>query len=338
MIKRLDSILNQIAEYCCKNGVSPIFLRREKTLPIPSLMDEALKIIKDENLNYENGKNSYSQEEYYFLRSLENKIKTKHQDVVLNHDLYLSEIRKNYPELEDMVIQIGDDKGMIEINPSFERCRQFFSINDKALYISETKSGAFNSSLQLSDVLISLASQYPLKIRIDPFRCLSKNNAKTLSERANFYGEKFNFEKLFNLKEEIASEYRPNDHNSLLDGHYTQFLWTPKKDGEVHLSIEELPSRYETNDEVNELNFVRFFHAIFNPQLAKFTHLDGAIHIYDEETYKLRITKHLKERNKSYQKVKIFRIDENLDLEILQALVGPFFKWNWMVLEYFKGE
>ena len=112
-----------------------------------------------------------------------------------------------------------------------------------------------------------------------------------------------------------------------------------KKDAMVQFSMEELPHKAEGSlEQAEKTIFTRFIHAIFDPEKEIFTHLDGAMRIYEKFDYEDR-TSHctLKDCNKSYLKVEIFRIDGEIDYETFRHAVGAFYKWNRMPVEYFES-
>ena len=129
------------------------------------------------------------------------------------------------------------------------------------------------------------------------------------------------------------------DDNSLDRDCPTEFLWSPKEKGVVQLGIEELPYKVEGDlEQVDTAIFTRFVHAMFDTRKETFTHLDGAMHIYEKSEYKKRIyCQDLKNYNKNYLKAKIFRIDGEIDYKVFRHTVGSFYKWNSIPMEYFEN-
>jgi hypothetical protein len=111
---------------------------------------------------------------------------------------------------------------------------------------------------------------------------------------------------------------------------FTDFAWV-SRGKELHLYLEEMPK-------LNDINKVgsRYFHVIFCHKTEKVIHLDGATRIYSEPEWKQRQKVHVHRAGKVGTRVKIFRIDDPIQPDVVSNLGGTFFVWNYDV-SYFFG-
>jgi len=87
----------------------------------------------------------------------------------------------------------------------------------------------------------------------------------------------------------------------------------------------------------------RYVHAMRNVRTGQFEHLDGAIHVYESESYRRRyesVGQH-GERIWASRKIKLFRVDARdglgIDVPDWQSMIEMFFFGNELVLEYLSG-
>ena len=66
-------------------------------------------------------------------------------------------------------------------------------------------------------------------------------------------------------------------------------------------------------------------------------HLDGAVKIYLQNDYQKRINFRLPNKN-SHRKIKLWRIDGNIDTKVWMGMISFFYRGNEMILEYFDPE
>jgi hypothetical protein len=269
------------------------------------------------------------------VESVSKELKSIYMMTFMDFDFYMDFVAKNIPEISESIISSGEDQGLLEIKTPIIPEKQWFEVGEKAIRICESLPGRGKSTLQLSDILVALASQKKIKIRPCCFLVKNKSDCAWYFERASWFGKEFSFAWVKSLQSEEKAEHTPNQqHAELFDGYYTQFLWTPRKDNEVHLSVEELPFKHSKLPDAETFP-VRFVHAVISKIDGNITHIDGALHIYTKESYSKRLKMHLSDFYKDYSKAKIFRIDETLSFESCQPIIEAFFKWNRMVGEYF---
>ena len=339
--------LDQLASHCLATGVDPLFglfrLPRELDEVKNSLIDE----VKESGGRFDIEKYAHlpnQPELWLIVETVKKAIEKKYVASFLDFDQFINSFNDNFSGLTDEVEKSGDDHGLLNVSKEFLPEKgfpfvQWLEFKGDALFISRSLPGASNGTLELSESLLFLIRnpKMKLKIRPDCFRKQPVSDAFPRFELAHWHGRPFNFKWVRKLRDEQLAEYGPGD--SFLDGHCTEFLWSPKKDAMVQFSMEELPHKAEGNlEQAEETIFTRFIHAIFDPEKEIFTHLDGAMHIYEKFDYEDRIYHcNLKDFNKSYRKAKIFRIDGEIDYEAFRHAVGAFYKWNRMPIEYFES-
>jgi hypothetical protein len=80
---------------------------------------------------------------------------------------------------------------------------------------------------------------------------------------------------------------------------------------------------------------MRFIHSIFDSRTRLPIHLDGALRVYDEETWAKRKTTPIDKFGKNAQRMKLWRVDGAMPLDEWYSLIHTFFKHNFAVAEYF---
>ena len=65
--------------------------------------------------------------------------------------------------------------------------------------------------------------------------------------------------------------------------------------------------------------------------------MDGAIRIYSFEEIEVRNTCHVKDIGKIGKRIKIFQIDNELELEDWSNIASSFYVWNEDVQKYFSN-
>jgi len=114
----------------------------------------------------------------------------------------------------------------------------------------------------------------------------------------------------------------------------TEFYWS-YRDGIKTFEIEELSGESYTFD---HYYFNRYVHSERDIQIKAFRHLDGAVKVYLKDSYLNRQNSFMPKELKSHSKVKLWRIDGDIDLEVWSELISLFFKSNEMIIQYFNPE
>ena len=338
--------LDKITSHCLATGTEPLF----GLFRLPGELDEVKNSLIDEVKKSGNG---FDVEKYAHLpnrpelwliiETVKKSMEKKYVEAFLEFDQFIESFSNNFPELADEVERSGCDRGLLSVGEEFFPDKgvpfvQWLEFKESAFFVSRSLPSASNGTLELSENLLFLIKnpKIKLKIRPDCFRKQPISDVFPHFELAHWYGRPFSLKWVGELRGEESAEHGPGD--SSLDGHCTQFLWSSKKDAAVQFSMEELPHKTEGSlEQADEKIFTRFVHGIFDPAKEIFTHLDGTMRIYDKSDYEDRIFRNLKDCDKSYRKAKIFRVDGEIDYEIFRHVVGAFYKWNRMPIEYFES-
>lgn len=197
---------------------------------------------------------------------------------------------------------------------------------------------AENSSYWLSNLILNSAIQLNLnfKIRLNPFIEISNAEYNPVEYRMHVHGKALNWDKLLALKNDDFGQWF--DEKEYNRNGFTDYVWAPKKNNEIHFTCEELPKPH------NEELVSRYFHAIFNQNTGKVKHCDGAIRIFTEKEFVSRCKHHIRdpEVRKIGKRIKIFQYDSKYNLNkelsknLFSLLAVNFFVWNEDVLNYFN--
>lgn len=338
--------LDKIASYCLVTGTEPLFGLFRLPEDLDDVKNSLVEEVKESRGRFDIEKYAHlpSQPELWLIiETLKKSIEKKYVESFLEFDRFIENFSDNFPQLADEVERTGRDRGLLSVGEEFLPEKgypfvQWLEFKENAFFISKSLPGASNGTLELSESLLCLIRnpKIRLKIRPDCFRKQPVSDVFPYFELAHWYGRPFSLEWVRELRGEEQAEHVPD--NSSLDGHCTQFLWSSKKDATVQFSMEELPHKAEGSlEQADERIFTRFVHGIFDPAKEIFTHLDGAMRIYGKSDYENRIDRNLKNCDKSYYKAKIFRIDGEIDYEVFRHVIGAFYKWNRMPIEYLES-
>lgn len=325
-------LIEQQALLCASRGIAPLYLPQELLPDNVELFSEIKKLgLTAEKL--EKPFPHYAPGEYGAISLVGTRLKYLHTRSLIEPNYFFSLTNENAPKLLPIVIQTGDDWGLVPTN-DLSNSNQWFLYEGYEVHIAQCISGHLNSSLPLSELLCSKTKSDKMLIRPDPFRLQPVGNSCELMERAQTYGRPFNKEWLEALKGTQIAQHDPDPDNYYIRGHTTQFIWEKLKSNEIQFSCEELPN-FQNHENIEELNCTRFIHGIYNVELEAFTHFDGAIHIYDSGTYLKRLSLTLKDHLNDYLKAKIFRFDLPINFKQAELLISTFFRWNSLAPEYF---
>ena len=114
----------------------------------------------------------------------------------------------------------------------------------------------------------------------------------------------------------------------------TEFWWSFRS-GIKSFEVEEVS---DLDEVYGPYNLNRYVHAERDVAAHVLRHFDGAVKIYARDGYGKRHSSRMPVEPKCYRKVKLFRIDGNIDITQWIELTSYFFKGNEMVIEYFDPE
>lgn len=175
------------------------------------------------------------------------------------------------------------------------------------------------------------------RIAIDLRRLMPKEFYRRSIEMDRWFGPIFEKEQIDNRNAiglTIINRRRPSifDLTNKLD--CTEFYWS-YRNGIKTFEIEEISSE----DNLFDSYYInRYVHSERDINQKILRHFDGAVKIYLQDNYTNRLTSRMPTEFKSYKKIKLFRIDGDVNIEEWIDLISHFYKGNEMVIEYFDPE
>ena len=187
-----------------------------------------------------------------------------------------------------------------------------------------------NSMYWCARSLFELSRSCEVKIRLDPFLIFEKGGYAQMNYKMFVYGKPPNLNSYNSLSELKHLRWMADNYDSS-ESQFTDAVWIPRGN-EIHIIFEEIPK-----DSCSSYRPSRYFHSIFNKEKNKIEHLDGAIRIYSKSEIKRRIDCHVKDIGKIGKRIKIFKVDSEIELENWSDVAASFFVWNSDVVNYFSN-
>ncbi|MDP2365352.1 MAG: hypothetical protein Q8M94_16480 [Ignavibacteria bacterium] len=187
-----------------------------------------------------------------------------------------------------------------------------------------------NSMYWCARNLFEVSKFCDIKIRLDPLFVFEKAAYGQMNYKMFVYGKPPELSAYNSLKELNHIRWMP-DNFDLADSQFTDAVWIPK-DNEIHIIFEEIPK-------VSSSFYCpsRYFHTIYNKEKNKIEHFDGAIRVYSDSEIERRINCHVKDIGKIGKRIKIFKIDSEIEIEKWSSVAASFFVWNSDVVNYFSN-
>jgi hypothetical protein len=268
------------------------------------------------------------QEEYFSIKQ------------VLTDRLEDSVVLGIYPELKDRI----DSDDMLHIDGALWLFDGGIEYKDHILHYHQFLRRKFHSNPNF-DFLGRFISYYyqtkarnSFRIAIDHRRIMPKEFYQQLGERDAWFGPPFDRSKLDDPNAvglTVVTRIKPSLFDmagNKLDR--TELYWS-YKDGIKTFEVEELSREGEYCDSYY-LN--RYVHSERDVNLRVLRHFDGAVKVYLKDDYTRRMETQLPQELKSHRKIKLFRIDGDVDIDEWIELSCLFFKFNEMLIEYFNAE
>ncbi len=256
---------------------------------------------------------------------------------------------KSLFEILKITPQLNKDK-LLVLNDAKNLCQKGIIVNKdyivkfhNFLRRSYTEPNSFNK--RLIDKIKELKIKNPtLKIAflVTPNAISFNNEFKESFEFDYAWGPKFP-KNLNQLKEGVTQHISSDKDKSMENLDKTEFWWHKDDDTLMSLEIEEIrdKQRYLTHPENKDKYFpLKYGHLQYNKDSGKIIHLDCALRIYPEQTFDTRVTTNdiSKVSKKHSDRVKLFRIDGDLDKKDAFDIFSFFFYNNSDVREYLNVE
>jgi hypothetical protein len=189
--------------------------------------------------------------------------------------------------------------------------------------------GGVSSQSSSSRVLFALAGLEP-HIRVDPLLIQPAEKFVPQAFRMFAYGRPLDWQRITGLRSEEFARWLPDEMSMPLDAAFTDVIWSRRSDG-IHFECEEVPN-------VHAMRAARYFHAIYEPETQVIVHADAALRFYSDDELAARGSEHLRRLSKVGVRVKLFRVDGDIDPEVWSGLVAGAFSGNNDVQRYFVGK
>jgi hypothetical protein len=189
--------------------------------------------------------------------------------------------------------------------------------------------GGVSSQSSSSRVLFALRTLAP-RIRVDPLLIQPAEGFVSQAFRMFAYGRPLDWQRITELRGEEFARWLPDEMSMPLDIAFTDVVWSRRSD-DIHFECEEVPK-------ARAMRAARYFHAIYDPETQTIVHSDAALRFYSESELAARGGEHLRKLSKVGVRVKLFRVDGEIDPEIWSGLVAGAFSGNNDVQRYFVGE
>ncbi len=244
-----------------------------------------------------------------------------------------------FPQLA--AYQTKKDELMPLNTPGFEPTESGIHYNNHVLFYHQFLRRNFTGNLNY-DFLSRLTDYYqrhrqqPISVAIDHLRLVPQQWFSPIFGKDYWYGPPLNW-KLIDDKYEVGPtvHWSPFSHPHNIDR--TEFHWSYRNDIKT-LQIEEIHGLKLLDNPDTDVVLNRYIHSQRDIARGTFIHLDGAVKIYEQDSYKQRYDSKMTEADKSKYKPKLFRIDNPISDEEWAQLITFFFCGNEMVLEYLNKQ
>ena len=115
-----------------------------------------------------------------------------------------------------------------------------------------------------------------------------------------------------------------------------EVMWSAK-DGLKTVQMEEVVVPDNRQAHLGSRIHNRYIHAIWDPKEECFNHFDGALRIYREDDYAVRLGQDIKASGKAGDYAKLFRVDGPISFELWADLTVKWFEGNVLASEYLKA-
>ena len=256
---------------------------------------------------------------------------------VIANDLNQSIVLQTYPEIRDYL----DKDGLVYISDRFTLLEGGIAYKDHILHYHQLLREGYSANPNY-DFLRRFSRYYAqtkdtnqFRIAIDHQRLMPKNYYTSFLQKDAWFGPRFDKAKIDDpnaIGLTVQLRVKPSIFDLSSYGlHRTEFYWTHRR-GIKSFEIEEISSDDSTFD---SYYFDRYIHSERDIERRILRHFDGAVKAYPVDSYRQRLCSKIPREPKCNAKIKLFRIDGNIDLNVWMDLLAHFYKGNEMIIEYF---
>ena len=258
---------------------------------------------------------------------------------IVDEELSRSAVLKQYPELRRRM----DKDGLVEVTPDLVLHDGGIEYHDHMLHYHQLFRRAyrgqpnFDFTTRFLQYYKRTNARNAFRIAIDHQRLMPKEYYSKISEFDTWYGPPFHKDKLDDPNEVGLTVVRRNPDSlfnltNKLDR--TEFYWSFKNAIKT-LQIEEVCSRDYSFD---DYYFNKYVHSQRDIDSKITMHLDGSVKVYLKDRYEKRFDSNIPNEDKCHKKIKLWRIDGDIELDEWSELISLFYKGNEMIIEYFDPQ
>ncbi len=256
-------------------------------------------------------------------------------------DIHESKVLKSIPDLKP------DKYKLIDVDDSFELEHHGIIVNNEHLVCYHPFLRRFFTSNFTETTLllkqISKIGNIKLKIAIDPLRLSTPENLKHYFEADYWRGPKFSQTKLNDPEFTGITLYKRLEDNSYpWDIDRIELQISNTKEGLKEIQIEEIVPHQKRRYSDNYF-LQKYAHLIWDKSIECFIHLDSAVKVYTPNEHKKRFAyewkpKNINDESMVLNKIKLFRLDGSIPIDLSIDLVTDFFRYNELIGEFFGGK
>ncbi len=258
---------------------------------------------------------------------------------VVNDQIEESDVLKVYPELFNKF----DKDGLLKIDQDFILHDGGIEYKDHILHYHQLLRREYSSNPNF-DFLGRLSKYYndtghinSLRIAIDHRRLMPKELYNQILEFDTWYGPPFDTSKLDDPSY-IGLTIVKRNKDSLFELtnklDRSEFFWS-YRDNIKTFEVEEIS---DINYRFDDYMFNKYVHSERDISNKLTRHLDGAVKVYLKSTYKHRTDSRMPNCTKCHKKIKLWRVDGDIDTDNWINLITFFYKSNEMIIEYFNPD
>lgn len=240
-----------------------------------------------------------------------------------------------FPELRESV----DKDGLLQIGPRMTLKGSGIFYRDSVLHYHQLLRRGFSARPNgdflgpLARFASSAGCACSLRVAIDDRRLMPAEFYEEVIELDTWYGPRFGQTSLDDpndVSSTILTRSRPSPFDSRGTIDRTEIHRSVSGDIKT-FEIEEVSS---PSHKFGEFILNRYVHAERDMPRGAFRHFDGAVKVYTEVGYRARYDVRKPDKN-SLKKIKLFRVDGEVDADSWILLTSQFFKGNELVVEHF---
>ncbi len=258
---------------------------------------------------------------------------------IVASDIGTSEVLETYPELRKRI----DCDGLLHIDGTLKLFDGGIEYKDHILHYHQflrrgyTSNPNFDFLGRFIRYFLQAGETNQFRIAIDSARLMPKEFYRQIVELDRWFGPDFDRSKLDDPRAvglTVQKRIRPSVFDLTNRLGRTEFYWS-HRNGIRTLEIEEISSEGYT---FGSYYLNRYAHSERDIEQRVLRHFDGAVKVYLQDSYAKRLVSQMPTEFKSHRKVKLFRIDGDIDIEVWADLLAYFYKANEMIIEYFNPE